>query len=123
MSAIEAPAIGTTIDFEDHPSHDAPPSPGPSTVTWFLMLRASAILIPARGTVGTLLRTAGAFASGHVCTYRRVCSQARWSRWHFGCVPARQLVALLPDDAPIVLVGEDTSPPTQDRTTLARPAL
>lgn len=74
----------------------------------FLVLLAGAILTPGRRTVANLLRTAGAFASGHVSSYRRVFSQARWSMLQLGCVLARQIVALLPAEAPIVLVGDDT---------------
>jgi DDE superfamily endonuclease len=73
-----------------------------------LVLLAGAILTPGRRTVANLLRTAGAFAPGHISSYRRVLSQGRWSMVQLGCVLARQVVALLPDDVSIVLVGDDT---------------
>jgi hypothetical protein len=74
----------------------------------FLVLLGSAIITTGRRTVANLLRTAGSLAPGHVASYRRVFSQARWSMLGLGCALARHLVALLPTDSPIVLAGDDT---------------
>lgn len=74
----------------------------------FLVLLGAAILTTGRRTIANLLRTAGSLASGHVSSYRRVFSQARWSMLYLACVLSRHIVALLPDDSPIVLAGDDT---------------
>jgi hypothetical protein len=74
----------------------------------FLILLGAAVLTTGRRTVANLLRTAGALAPGDPSSYRRVFSQARWSMIQLACALARLLVALLPEDAPIVLVGDDT---------------
>lgn len=75
----------------------------------FLVLLGAAILTTGRRTVANLLRTAGALAPGDDSSYRRTFSQARWSMTHLACALARLLVALLPEDAPIVLAGDDTA--------------
>src|SRR5689334_24474155 len=74
----------------------------------FLALIGAAIITTGRRTVANLLRTAGSLAPGHPSSYRRVFSQARWSMIRLACALARALVALLPEEAPIVLVGDDT---------------
>lgn len=74
----------------------------------FLTLLAAAILTVGRRTVANLLRTAGSLADGAASSYRRVFSQARWSSIRLARVLARQVVGLLPNDGPIVLVGDDT---------------
>jgi hypothetical protein len=74
----------------------------------FLALLGAAILTTGRRTVANLLRTAGSLAPGHPSSYRRVFSQARWSMIRLACALARHLVALLPEDQPIVLAGDDT---------------
>ena len=74
----------------------------------FLVLLGAAILTTGRRTVANLLRTAGSLAPGDASSYRRVFSQARWSMIRLACALTRSLVALLPEDAPIVLVGDDT---------------
>jgi hypothetical protein len=74
----------------------------------FLVLLGAAIITTGRRTVANLLRTAGSLAPGHVSSYRRVFSKASWSPLQMACILARYLVALLPEDAPIVLVGDDT---------------
>jgi hypothetical protein len=74
----------------------------------FLVLLGAAILTTGRRTVANLLRTAGSLAPGDPSSYRRVFSQARWSMIRLACALTRPLVALLPEDAPIVLVGDDT---------------
>jgi hypothetical protein len=74
----------------------------------FLVLMGSALLTTGRRTIANLLRTAGSLAPGHTSSYRRVFSQARWSALQLACALARLLVALFPEGAPIVLVGDDT---------------
>jgi hypothetical protein len=74
----------------------------------FLVLLGAAIITTGRRTVANLLRTAGALAPGHVSSYRRVFSRARWSMLGLACALTRHVVALLPADALIVLAGDDT---------------
>ena len=74
----------------------------------FLTLLGAAILTVGRRTVANLLRTAGSLAAGAASSYRRVFSQARWSSLRLACTLARKVVALLPADDPIILVGDDT---------------
>lgn len=74
----------------------------------FLTLSGAAILTLGRRTVANLLRTAGSLAEGAASSYRRVFSQARWSPIRLAEVLARRVVGLLPPDAEVVLVGDDT---------------
>jgi hypothetical protein len=74
----------------------------------FLVLLGAAIITTGRRTVAHLLRTAGSLASGHISSYRRVFSKARWSMLALACALTRQVVLLLPADAPIVWAGDDT---------------
>jgi hypothetical protein len=74
----------------------------------FLVLLGAAILTTGRRTIANLLRTAGSLARGHISSYRRVFSKASWSALRLACTLARSLLILLPDDAPVVLVGDDT---------------
>jgi hypothetical protein len=74
----------------------------------FLILVGSAILTVGRRTIANLLRTAGTPAVGASSSYRRVFSKARWSPIRPACVLARRVVALLPADAEVVLVADDT---------------
>ncbi|WP_210420299.1 IS701 family transposase [Aquisphaera giovannonii] len=75
----------------------------------FLVLLGAAIITTGRRTVANLLRTAGSLAPGDPSSYRRVFSQARWSTIRLACAMARHLLALLPEDRPIALVGDDTA--------------
>ncbi|MCI0456775.1 MAG: transposase [Gemmataceae bacterium] len=74
----------------------------------FTALLLAAILTPGRHTVANLLRTLGVLADGHRTSFQRVFSAAAWSALHLARLLARQLIRLLPADAPIVLVGDDT---------------
>lgn len=74
----------------------------------FCALLVAALLTPGRHTVANLLRTLGALADGHRTSYQRVLSAASWSTLHLARLLARQLIPLLPVDAPLVLVGDDT---------------
>jgi len=74
----------------------------------FLVLLGAAIITTGRRTVANLLRTAGSLAPGHVSSYRRVFSKARWSMLALACALTRQVILLLPANTPIVLAGDDT---------------
>jgi hypothetical protein len=74
----------------------------------FLVLLGAAIITTGRRTVANLLRTAGSLAPGHISSYRRAFSKARWSMMQLACALTRHVVALLPEDCPIVLAGDDT---------------
>lgn len=74
----------------------------------FLTLLGASILAVGRRTIANLLRTAGSLADGASSSYRRVFSKARWSPLRLAEVLARRVVALLTDDAEIVLVADDT---------------
>lgn len=74
----------------------------------FLTLLGAAILAVGRRTAANLLRTAGSLAVGVASSYRRFFSEARWSSIRLAEVLARRVVALLPADAEIALVGDDT---------------
>jgi hypothetical protein len=74
----------------------------------FLVLLGAAILTTGRRTVANLQRTLGSLAPGHISSYRRVFSQARWSMLPLACALVRHVVSLRPTDVPIVLVGDDT---------------
>ncbi|WP_205678737.1 transposase [Aquisphaera insulae] len=73
-----------------------------------LALVGSAILTVGRRTVVNLPRTAGSLVAGASPSYRRVFSQARWSPLRLAEVLARRVVALLPADAEVVVVADDT---------------
>jgi len=88
----------------------------------FLVLLGAAIITTGRRTVANLLRTAGSLAPGHVSSYRRVFSKARWSMLRLACALTRHVVSLLPADGPIVLAGDDTVIAHPGRTSTARPA-
>jgi DDE superfamily endonuclease len=74
----------------------------------FLVLLGAALITTGRQSVANLLRTAGPLASGHISSYRRVFSQARWSAIRLACALTRYLVARLPADVPVLLAGDDT---------------
>lgn len=73
-----------------------------------MILLAAAILTVGRRTIANLLRTLGTLASGHVTSYQRVLSQARWSSAQLACLLVRQVLQLLPATIPVPLVGDDT---------------
>ncbi len=87
---------------------DSAPSFTQPTFRRFLTLLGSAILAVGRRTVANPLRTAGSLADGASSSYRRVFSQARWSPLRLARVLARRVVALLPADAEVVVVADDT---------------
>jgi hypothetical protein len=78
------------------------------TARRFAALMAAAILTTGRRTVANLLRTLRGLAPGHRTTYQRALSAARWSGLRLGCALARLILARLPPEGPVVLVGDDT---------------
>ena len=78
------------------------------TAARFHTLFAAALLTTGRRTVAGVLRTLRHLAPGHVTAYRRVLSRAEWSGLALGCALARLVVARLPADAAVLLVGDDT---------------
>ncbi len=78
------------------------------TFARFVTLFGSAILTTGRRTVANILRTAAPLAQGHVTTYQRVLSSAEWSALHLACQLCRLILALIPAEQTVVLVGDDT---------------
>ena len=78
------------------------------TLRRFSLLSAAAVLTAGRHTVSNLLRRVGGLTGGEASGYRRVLSAARWSEARAGRHLTRLIVGLLPADAPVVLVGDDT---------------
>lgn len=74
----------------------------------FVLLMGAALLCTGRRTIANLLRVTAPLAPGHVTSYQRVFSSASWSAMSLACCLCRVVVALLPWDQPIVLVGDDT---------------
>jgi DDE superfamily endonuclease len=74
----------------------------------FTLLALAALLTTGRRTVANLLRTLRGLAPGHPTSYQRVLSSARWSGLRLACGLCRLVLRLLPDDGPVLLVGDDT---------------
>jgi DDE superfamily endonuclease len=74
----------------------------------FALLALAALLTTGRRTVANLLRTLRGLAPGHPTSYQRVLSSARWSGLRLACGLCRLVLRLLPDDGPVLLVGDDT---------------
>jgi hypothetical protein len=74
----------------------------------FVTLCGSAILTTGRRTVANILRTAAPIARGHVTTYQRVLSSAEWSALRLACQLCRLVLALIPSEQAVILVGDDT---------------
>lgn len=74
----------------------------------FATLFGSAILTNGRRTVANPLRTAVPLIRGHHTTYQRVLSSARWSALRLACQLCRIVLALVPVDQAVILVGDDT---------------
>lgn len=78
------------------------------TATRFVTLFAAALLTTGRRTVANLLHILGRLASGHVTSYQRVLSAARWSGVELGCALASLILDRFLPDGPVHLVGDDT---------------
>jgi hypothetical protein len=75
----------------------------------FIVLMTGLIVTIGRRTVSRALRVMEpVLGEGHWCNYHRIYSQARYSMWELGFILARQVVALLPADQPIILAADDT---------------
>ena len=74
----------------------------------FVTLFGSAILTTGRRTVANILRTAAPITKGHVTTYQRVFSSAEWSALRLACQLCRLVLALIPSEQTVNLVGDDT---------------
>jgi hypothetical protein len=74
----------------------------------FVLLMSAALLCTGRRTVANLLRVTAPLAAGHITSYQRVLSSASWSAMQLACSLCRLVVALLPADKSVVLVGDDT---------------
>ena len=78
------------------------------TLHRFVTLFGSAILTTGRRTVANILRTAAPIARGHRTTFQRLLSAAEWSGLHLACQLCRLVLALIPTQQTVVLVGDDT---------------
>jgi hypothetical protein len=78
------------------------------TLHRFVVLFGSAILTTGRRTVANILRTAAPLTRGHRTTYQRVLSSAEWSALRLACQVCRLVLALVPAEQAVVLVGDDT---------------
>ena len=74
----------------------------------FILLMGALIVTMGRRTVSRALKVMGPLREGHWSNYHRIYSQARFCMWELAAVIVRQVVALLPDDATIVLVADGT---------------
>lgn len=78
------------------------------TVGRFIQLMMGLIVTMGRRTVSRALVPIEPEMEGHWSTYHRLYSSARYSLWTLAAVLVRQVVALLPSDAVIELVADDT---------------
>jgi len=78
------------------------------TFARFVTLLDSAILCTGRRAVANLLRIAAPLADGHRTTYQQVLSSTEWSALRLACRLCRVVLALVPADQPVILVGDAT---------------
>jgi DDE superfamily endonuclease len=78
------------------------------TFARFIALMTGMIVSMGRRTVSHALVAIGRIRQGHWSNYHRLYSSARYSLWSLAAVLVRQVVALLPADAVIELVADDT---------------
>ena len=75
----------------------------------FVLLMTGLIVTIGRRTVSRALRVIGPLlGDGHWSNYHRLYSQARYRLWDLGSILTRQVISLLPADAPIILASDDT---------------
>jgi DDE superfamily endonuclease len=75
----------------------------------FMLLVTGLIVTIGRRTVSRALRVIEpVMGEGHWCNYHRIYSQARYRLWDVGRILIAQVIALLPADAEIILVADDT---------------
>ncbi len=70
-------------------------------------LFGSAILNTGRRTVANIFRTAAPLVRGHRTTYQRVLSSAEWTSLRLTCQVRRLVLALIPADQAVIVVGDD----------------
>jgi hypothetical protein len=75
-----------------------------------LILILGAILSLRRRTVTAMLRTVGPLAQGHWSDFHRVLCRASWSCWPLAKVLAAMVLELIPQDQPVVVPVDDTTP-------------
>jgi hypothetical protein len=75
-----------------------------------LILILGAILSLRRRTVTALLQTVGPLAKGHWSDFHRVLCRASWSCWPLAKVLAALVLELIPQDQPVVVPVDDTTP-------------
>ena len=71
-------------------------------------LIAAGLLTGGRHTVANLLRRVEPLVAGEASGYRRVLSAARWSETRALQALAGLIVGMIPQDQPVILVGDDT---------------
>jgi hypothetical protein len=75
----------------------------------FLVLMTGLIVTMGRRTVSRALRVMEPLlGEGHWCNYHRVYSQACFSMWELALALSRQVIAILPQGEPIILIADDT---------------
>jgi hypothetical protein len=74
----------------------------------FVALLLAAILTTGCRTILNLLRTAGALAPGHPCSYHRVFSRRRCSLWRLGRALATEVVRRWVPTGTVAVAGDDT---------------
>lgn len=78
------------------------------TFSRFMALMVGLIVTMGRRTVSHSLVAMQPILDGHWCNYHRIYSWSKFSMWKLAAVLVRQVVALLPADAVIELVADDT---------------
>jgi len=74
----------------------------------FVVLLLAAILTTGCRTVLNLLRTVGALAPGHPCSYHRVFSRRRYSLWRLGRALVATILHRWAPTGTVAIVGDDT---------------
>ena len=78
------------------------------TLPRFVALMTGMIVSMGRRTVSHALVAIGRIREGHWSNYHRLYSSAKYSLWALAAVLVRQVIALLPADAVVELVADDT---------------
>jgi hypothetical protein len=78
------------------------------TFARFVALFVGVVVSSGRSTVHRSLSSIRELLDGHWTDYHRLFSQARWSCLQLGRVLASQVLALIPEDQPVILAVDDT---------------
>jgi hypothetical protein len=78
------------------------------TFTRFVVLLIGSVLAFGRRTVTNIVWTVRCLVDGDVSSYHRVLSRASWSLWPLAKIVAAAAIALVPDDEPVSIAGDDT---------------